>query len=207
MSNLDSYARFSSDNPLLDFTFLYPADWQAIEIKGKEKAYTEVFIRGPRNAENTYSLSLVVRVMPISEKEGRWVDLKAVAADYVAKSKGLAGFREVSRAEGRLADVEAIEIEMGYMMPLPLNAVNPKKTQIIERKVFLKRGSYFYELAYTAVEEDYYKYLDAFRNASRTLEFREEEANRQVYWSVVSPASAHAVHEKPTEYKAQGKKG
>ena len=87
MSKLQNYIQFTSVNPRLNFSFLYPTDWQAREVKGKETEYDEVFILGPRNRENTYSLSLAVRVTPVGAQSRKSADLDAAIAGYVSKNR------------------------------------------------------------------------------------------------------------------------
>jgi hypothetical protein len=152
-------------------------------------------------AEITNSLGLLVRVIPTSKKGGQFVSLGEYVADYLAKSKRLTGFRELSRTQGYLAGVRATEVETSYVMPLPVNTVNPKDTPIIERRIFLKKDHYFYEVVYRAVEEDYYRYLEAFKNAIRTFEFR-HGAVQPAYRPLITPAPAYAVRELPVEYQA-----
>jgi hypothetical protein len=201
MSLVTNYIRFSSENPRFDFTFLYPVDWQALETKGKETDYDEVFILGPRNQEDTYSLGLRVLVKPAREEGGQYTNLEEVVVDYLSKHKRLTKYREISRSHGNLAGVEATEIEVGYTMPLPLNTINPKETPILERRIFLKKGDHFYEVIYTAAEEDYYGYLETFRDVVRTFEFR-DGITRRVYRPLILPAPVQAIRESSTEYEA-----
>jgi hypothetical protein len=202
MSELSNYIRFTSANPRFNFSFLYPSDWQLREVTGAD--YDEVFILGPRNKENTYSLALAIRVTLSREKGGRYGSLEELIADHLARCQRSTGFQEISRAYGYLADVEATEIEIGYTIPLPINTLNPQKTPIVERRIFLKEGEYFYEVIYRAVKENYYQYLEAFKDVVRTFEFRYATAQR-VYRPLVMPAPAYAVHEHPTEYRADGR--
>ena len=202
MSKLQNYIQFTSVNPRLNFSFLYPTDWQAREVKGKETEYDEVFILGPRNRENTYSLSLAARATPVGAQSGKPADLDAAIAGYVDKNRQSAKFREISRVAGSLAGVEAVEIEIIHTIPLPINNVNAKEMPIRERRIFLKKTDQVYELTYIAVEEDFFKYLEAFKNAAHTFEFREDAA-QQTHWPVVMPAAAHAVREQPAGYKPE----
>lgn len=194
MSNLKSYTQFQSNNPRLDFTFLYPDQWQIIESGGKETEYDEVFIAGPRNEENTFTLSLSVRVTPLHNQS-----LESAFTNYLAKSMRAANYREISRTKGTLAGIEAIEIEISYTMPLPLNGTQPQRTSINERRIFFEKDDRLYELIYSTAETNYNKYLEAFKNAARTFEFREESDQ---HISLVLPMPAHAVRERPTKYKA-----
>jgi hypothetical protein len=196
MSEFKNHVRFTSPNPKFDFSFHYPSDWQVREIEGTSCA--EVFILGSRNRENTYSLDLTVRVTPINEQGDG--NLGALVTDYLTKNKRAPKFREISRVEGSLAGFDAIEIEISYATLLPINTVNPKETRIIERRIFLKRGKHFYEVIYSAVEEDYFKYLDAFKDAVRTFEFRSEPV-QQTYRPLIMPEPAHALAEKREDYQ------
>jgi hypothetical protein len=198
MSKLQNYVRFTSDNPQLDFSFLYPGDWQVREIR--EASYDEVLILGPRNREDTHSLALTVRVTPTAEKGGQYNNVRELMAGYLAKSKRSAKFQEISQAHGYLAGVGATEVEISYMIPLPINTLNPKETPIVERRIFLKKGENFYEVMYRAVEEYYYQYLEAFKDMVQTFEFRDDTPQR-VYRPLVMPTPAYAIREHPTEYE------
>ncbi|MBI4631592.1 MAG: hypothetical protein HY740_07760 [Chloroflexi bacterium] len=193
MSNLKNYTQFQSNNPRLDFTFLYPDQWQVIETKGKETEYDEVFIAGPRNQENTFSLALIVRVTP-----SRNLPLESVLSSYLTKNMRATDYREVSRTKGTLAGIEAIEIEISYTMLLPLNSIKPQRTSVNERRIFFEKDERLYELIYTAAETNYNQYLESFKNAARTFEFREESDQ---HISLVLPMPAHAVRERPARYQ------
>ena len=51
----------------LSVTFRYPATWRLQEERGKVDPYSEVRLMGPRNRENTYTCSLIVRGSPLKE--------------------------------------------------------------------------------------------------------------------------------------------
>ena len=201
MAERESYAKFISANPKFDFSFLYPSGWKVREIEAKD--YNEVFIAGPRNEADTFTLSLIVSVIPAREKGGAFSTLDEMMADYLAKYESSVNFREISRAWGTLVGVAAVEIEISYTFPLPINNVNAKETPIIERKIMFKKGSQFYELAYTAVAEDYYAYLESFKDAVRTFKLRREREEARVFQPLVTLTPAYAVREKSEEYKTE----
>jgi len=185
---------------VLDFSFLYPGSWEVREIE--ERGYSEVFIIGPRNKDDTYSLSLSVSVIPRREAGGEFDTLDELVKHYLSEDKGSPGFKEISGVEGTFASLEAVEFVISYAMPLPLNAVEPKATTILERRIATARGPYFYELAYGAVEEDYYAFLDAFRHVARTFEFHEEGAAEKLeFRPLVTLTPTLAIRERPTEYE------
>jgi hypothetical protein len=201
MTEGESYAKFTSTNPKLDFSFLYPAGWKVREIE--EKNYSEVFIAGPRNEADTFTLSLIVSVIPAREKGGAFSTLDEMVADYLAKHESSMNFREISRAWGTLVGVDAVEVEISYTFPLPVNNVNAKETPIMERKIMFKKGLQFYELAYTAVAEDYYANLGSFKDAVRTFKFREEREEARVFQPLVTLTPTYAVREESEEYKTE----
>jgi hypothetical protein len=192
-------AAFTSRNPRLDFEFLYPAAWQVREFD--RNRHSEVFILGPRNREDTFSLGMTVHVFPAQEQEGKYATVAEVAEDYLRKHRQLLDFREISRARGSLVGADAVEIEISYTMSLPLNDLDAKDTPIMERRIVFKKGAQFYELTYTAVAEDYYTYLESFQDAVRTFKFREEREKARVFQPLVTLTPTYAVREKTEEYK------
>ena len=192
---------FASTNPRLDFEFLYPAAWQVREFD--RDGHSGVFILGPRNRDDTFSLTITVHVFPAWERKGKFATVAEVVEDYLRKSRRLANFREISRARGTLVGVDAVEIEISYAIPLPINNVNAKETPIMERKIVLQKGPQFYELAYTAVAEDYYAYLESFRDAVSTFKFRREREAARVFQPLVTLTPTYAVREEPEQYKVE----
>ena len=192
---------FTSTNPRLDFKFLYPGAWQVREFD--QEGHSGVFILGPGNRDDTFSLTITVHVFPAWERKGKFATVAEVVEDYLRKSRQLANFREISRARGALVGVDAVEIEISYTIPLPINNANAKETPIMERKIVFKKGPQFYELAYTTVTEDYYAYLESFRDAVSTFKFRREREEARVFQPLVTLTPTYAVREKPEEYKTE----
>ena len=192
---------FTSTNPSLDFKFLYPGAWQVREFD--RDGHSAVFVIGPRDQDDTFSLTMIVHVFSAWERKGKFATVADVIEDYLRKSCQLANFHEISRARGALVGVDAIEIEIGYSIPLPINSVDAKETPIMERKIVFKKGPQFYELAYTAVAEDYYAYLESFRDAVSTFKFRREREEARVFQPLVTLTPTYAVREKPEGYKAE----
>ncbi len=194
-------AAFTSTNPRLDFEFLYPAAWEVKEFD--RDGHSEVFILGPRNRDDTFSLTITVHVFPAWERKGKFATVAEVVEDYLGKNRQLSDFREISRAWGALVGADAIEIEIGYTMSLPLNNLNAKDTVIMERRIIFKKGSQFYELIYTAVVEDYYTYLALFEDAVKTFKFREEREQARVFQPLVTLTPTYAVREESEKYETE----
>jgi hypothetical protein len=190
---------FESTNPRLDFSFLYPEGWDIREIKQKD--YGEVIITGPRNKEDTYSLSLTIGVIPCQE-EGRFSTVDEFVTDYFQRSKDLPGFKKVFTARGVFASCKATELVVSYVLSLPLNSLEAKETTILERRIITAKGAHFYEIVYGAVEEDYYTFFEVFTNVVRTFTFREEQLKQvEEFHPFVTPAPALAIREQAVDYE------
>ncbi|MBC8448420.1 MAG: hypothetical protein H8D78_11785 [Chloroflexi bacterium] len=190
---------FTSTNLRLDFEFLYPAVWQVREFD--REGHSEVFILGPRNRDDTYSLAITVHVFPAQEQKGKYATVAEAVEDYLRKSRRLPNFREISQAHGTLAGAEAVELAISYTIPLPPNSMNPKDTPIIERRIILKRKGRFYELIYRAVEEDYYAFLTAFKTVIHTFEFRDRRVEAREFYPLVTQVPAYAMQEQGVEHE------
>jgi len=200
MRALNEYRRFESTNPKLNFSFLYPTDWQVKEIE--ERTYSEAFVRGPRNQADTFNTGITVTAMPTRETGGEFATVEEALADYMTRSQRLASWRELSRTSGLFLSSPAIEVTISYTLRLPLNSPVAQATSIVERKLIVKHGSHIYKITYRAVEEDYYVFLPVFRDLVRTFEFRDGRTEVQEFYPLITPLPAHAVHEQGAEYKA-----
>ena len=176
-----------------------PTDLAAIDLEVQRRRLQQ---KGEAsNRDDTHSLSISVHVFPAQEQKGKYATVAEVVEDYLRKNRRQQNFREVSRACGTLVGVDAVEIEISYTFPLPINSVNAKETPIVERRIVFKKGAQFYELTYTAVAEDYYAYLESFRDAVSTFKFQEEREQARVFQPLVTLTPTYAVREEAEEYK------
>jgi len=100
----------------------------------------------------------------------------------------------------------AVEVEIVYSMLLPLNSLNAKNTPIRERRIFFEESNQLYELDYTAPEEDYETWLEAFRTLVDSFAFVEEPADR-VSYRPVAAAVPQPVREESPGYEAETSQG
>jgi len=188
-------ARYQSCKPY-EYTFLYPADWKAREIV--EEGYTDTYIAGPRNRAGTYSTSFAVGV---TRAAGR----TPTEAATVLLSKLRPGFsiQELGPFPATVAGAPAVEVEIAYWMPLPLNSIHPQRTVIRERNIFFQRGDRLYELRYAASEEDYETWLGTFRALVESFAFQEKPTDMLSYRAVAT-AVPQPVREESPGYEAEG---
>jgi hypothetical protein len=189
----EGYVRFQSTRPSASCSFLYPADWQIREIVQDES--TEFFIAGPRSRLGTYAVSFTVRVSVASQET-----LPEVATAFLSRYRSAPGFQEMGQASGTAAGCPAMEVEIGYLMPLPLNSVNAQATPIRERHIFLKQEDRLYELFYMALAEHYGVWLKDFRILVQTFTFLEEPV-AATFHPLITP-DPKALRVKEAEYQA-----
>jgi len=181
MGGIQSYRRFESPYKDWPFAFLYPEDWKVREIINEDSI--EIFIAGPRSRGDTFTTSMTVRGYM-----GRSQTLEELTTEYINRYRPLARFKVIAQTRGVLDGNEAVEVEVAYVMPLPLNNVNARMTPIRERRIFLKREKRIYELIYAAAEEDYEAWLPTFQTLVRTFAFKEKI--RGQFYSLVTSSPA-----------------
>ncbi|MBL7182910.1 MAG: hypothetical protein ISS50_00505 [Anaerolineae bacterium] len=188
-----SYARYQAGRPY-EYTFLYPADWKAREIV--EEGYMDTYIAGPRNRAGTYSTSFAVGVTRAADRTPT-----EAAMVFLSKFRSAFSIQELGPFPTTVAGVPAVEVEIAYWMPLPLNSLHPQRTVIRERNIFFQREGQLYELRYAASEEDYETWLGAFRFLVESFAFPEEPVSRVSYRPVIA-ATPQYVGEDAMEYGA-----
>ena len=187
---------YRSAHPQTAYTFLYPADWRVREIG--EKASPSTCITGPRNRAGTYAASFAVGMT-------RAVDQTPdeAAAALLASYRAAFNSQELGPFSSTVAGRPAVEVEVVYSMPLPLDSIHPHWTVIRQRSIFFKQGDQLYELDYAASEEDYQTWLPAFRALTRSFTFETEIARPALRRPAVVSAFPR-VREDAPEYRADG---
>jgi len=189
-----SYARYQSGKPY-EYTFLYPADWRAQE--SVEEGYVDTHIAGPRNQARTYSASFAVGVTRAADRTPT-----EAAIVFLSKFRSAFSIQELGPFSTTVAGAPAVEVEIAYWMPLPLNSIHPQRTVIRERNIFFQRGDQLYELRYAASEEDYETWLGAFRILVESFAFPEKPTDMLSYHPVAT-AVPQPVREESPGYEAE----
>lgn len=166
--NKDSHY-YRPSRPEIPFTFLYPAGWNLREIV--KENYVEVFISCSSKRQRLYTPSLTASVTYKTDQ----TPLEAVAklingcfGIFTIEKKGPFSTTVVSTT---VAGVEAVGVEIGYWMHLPLNTINPQRVEIRAHSIFFKQGGGLYELSYTALSEDYEEHMEAFQTLVESFTF------------------------------------
>ena len=156
--------QYQTKNPLLGLKIVYPAEWRLAEERGGREPYAELRVVGPRNQEDTYSASMVVRATAGDES------LAARARTYQDLLPDDAVVE--SRAARRLQQVSAQEFVVSWVVP-PLfrSGLKAQPIPVKTRTVLFRRGASLYELIYSADAREYDRYAGAFDRLLASLRF------------------------------------
>jgi hypothetical protein len=191
-----SYVTYRLEGADGSSSFLYPADWKTRALA--ENGRREVFITGPRNRAAAYATSLVVAVTRSTASSPT-----EAAAELLARYRAAFDSQGAGPFATTVAGLPAVEVEVVYAMPLPLNSVHPHATAIRQRSIFFKQGNQLYELGYATSEADYQTWLPAFRTLAQSFAFESETARPGLRRPVAVPAFQH-VREDAPEYEVDG---
>ena len=163
---------YQSQDSRLAMTFQYPSGWSVQEEEGKLELYSQVRLMGPRNAEDTYSPFIAVRVSPALEAGGRHRDAAELAQYHAAHQPP--GARVTRDATQTVVGASAHDVTMTYTIP-PLHHRGLKALSIpvTTRTLFLQRGLYLYELIYSADAREYERHAPVFEHVLQTFRFLE----------------------------------
>ncbi|MFQ5859728.1 MAG: hypothetical protein ACE5LU_29380 [Anaerolineae bacterium] len=186
---------FRSESQRVPYTFLYPADWQVRETVEEERA--KVFIIGPRDQEDTFSVGFTVRIWPASAQMP-----EAAMYDLLSRFSQMPGFRETGRGSELVAGRPAVEVEFAYDALLPLNSRNPQKKTIRHRHIFLKDNDTLVELIYVAPDEMYDTWLSDFHTLVHSFR-RVKEYDDAKFHSLIGTSEAAVVREATADYEAE----
>lgn len=191
-----NYLTFQSESQQVPYTFVYPAGWQVRETVEEERV--KVFIAGPRDPEDTFSVGFTVRMSPASVQTPA-----AAMRAFLERFRQMPGFRETGRSSGVVAGGPAVEVEFTHTTPLPLNAREPQMKTIRNRHItFLNSDAVLVELIYAAPDEMYDTWLSDFRTLVHTFR-RTDEGEGTAFHSLIGVPEAAVVREATADYDVE----
>lgn len=164
------YTRYHGTDPVLPLSFDYPGGWRLLEDKGRLEPYTQVMVLGPRNVDDTYSCTLVVRGSPLRRKGGRFGSVEELVGHY--ESHLFEGHQVLERSDRSFFGRPAKDVTVQYTIPpLRHKGLVPKKVPVTVRTIFLEKDGYLYELIYSADSVDFPRYSYAFDRLIESFQF------------------------------------
>ncbi len=144
-------------------SFLHPSNWRVSEMV-EDDGCSWIYIAGPRSRSGLYSGSMTVVLVPSLTES-----IDEAATSVASRRSSFTDYRLMGKASGRIAERPALELEIVYSILLPLNVVNAKPVIIWERHVLLEYEGRALKLSYSASEDDYRSWLEAFRILVQTF--------------------------------------
>ena len=132
----------------------YPVGWRVEHDQGRRESYQQVRLIGPRNAEDTYTAFIAIRVRPRQE-EGGWYerieDLMRQTMDHTVEGSTVDGPRAA-----QVAGLPAEELVVSSTLTLrPEHGLRPGPIPVKSRAVFFARERAFYEVVFSADAREY----------------------------------------------------
>ena len=163
-SHQEHWLRFQSDNPMLDFSFEYPASWTPFESRGRSELYDGIQMMGPRDGGKEFSVAYEITV----KKSGNQ-SAQDLLADYVKRMERYPQFKTLKA--GRLAEMGTVEYE--YIMRLPLRKLNNHDVVMRGKALYVTRENRSYRINFFGTAEQFKRYVSIFDRAVKTLRFAE----------------------------------
>ena len=169
MQNKD-YQWYHGPQPYLGISFKYPNHWRLMEDKGKIDSYTQAVVIGPRNADDTYASTFVLRGSPLKNKNGRFENIEQLKQNYVTHLYKNPSF--LSQSSAKVQNHLAEDITVIYTLP-PMHhkGLKSKEVPVKARALFVQNGDNLYEFIYNADEKEFEKYITEFESVLKSLRF------------------------------------
>ena len=155
-----------------DFTFEYPGNWVKGVDRGAHEPYWQVVMLGPRNAEDTYSASLTVRLLPSASVGGQFKNLDALVKERKRRQSRNSGFTVVLEGPLQVAGTPAQELLYSIVVPLSTPARKAAPAVLQSHEVRLSVRGHLYELIYTADQRDFEAYHKVFTHLLESVTLR-----------------------------------
>ncbi len=163
---------FRGEEPPLSVSLAYPPSWRLVEERGRAEPYAALRLLGPRNAEDTYTAYISVRGSPLPpEARAADEDPGDPARRYL--SQLIDGTAVESDARRRQWGTDVRDLTVAYTVPpLHRSGLKPVPIPVRTRTLFLRRGGYAYQVAYSADAREYAAHLGEFDALLASLRFR-----------------------------------
>jgi hypothetical protein len=155
----------------LGVAFEYPQNWQVGEERRQQPPFQQLIILGPRNAADSYTAGIIVRVLPVKARGGEYASLQELAAwrrTQYASASGVQFTRDevVSRFGG-----EGRELELQYGARVGRQTAGTSPITLKHHFVMVARGDTLYEFAFSADALEYDLYHPAFARLLESIRF------------------------------------
>ncbi len=164
---LNKYLEFVSPLSQPAVRFYYPNTWNIKIDQGKIEDYTQVFVRGPRNLDDTYTTAFIVRETPMGSKFKNIDELRQHRMKYIYSR---AVFSE--QKEAKIDNQSARSFIAAYTIPPShSHGLKPLPIQLKCWVVFVENNQKLYEIIFNSDAQLFDKYSPDFAHLLKTFRF------------------------------------
>ena len=164
-----TYSMYTGNDATFPIRFEAPDGWKATEESGTVDSYRAIRLLGPRNAEDTYTSAITIRQSPVKAQGGKFASGEELMEHALAHQ--LSGSTTEARTVTTVAETPAIDVTVAYTVPpLRLPKLTPLPIPVKTRTLVLVKGSYVYEVIYTADAREYSRHASVFERVARSLQ-------------------------------------
>ncbi len=164
---LNKYADFRSPVSKPAVRFAYPKDWRIKIDQGKIDSYTQVIVLGPRNTQDTYTTSFIIRETPTGPKYKSADELYQNSMKYIYSGAAISEEKSII-----LDSNSARSLVASYIIPPSRShGLKPIPVNLKSHAVYADHNNKLYEIIFNADAELFDKYAPDFEHLLKTLRF------------------------------------
>ena len=161
------YKEYSSEDPELNITMDYIADWRYQEHRGSYDSYAQVQFYGA--VKDKFAPSFVITVERSSKVKFQPLTVEAMADDLIKKRMLFEDAKVVSKSDAQLLGAPAVDMTLTYKQPDQLRRIDAKTIPFKERIMIFQKDNKFYTLRYLNPQQAYDEFEQAFLHCIGTL--------------------------------------
>ena len=167
VTGVGPWVAYQDPTASLGLTFEYPQNWVTGTDIGRNQAYWQLIILGPRNAKNTWSAGLTIRKRSTT---GLYQSLELRIERHLKQAASAPQFQLLEEGSRQVGVFQTWQMTWACTVPLPPHSAQATTpTPIQTRLVIFAIGEHLYELNYSADAKEYPAYQHVFDHLLDTL--------------------------------------
>lgn len=153
----------------VDVAFNYPKNWVVGELEGTTRRYRQIIIHGPRNAEDTYTTSLVIGIAPIQSAEP-YTSLAHMISSLRAR------YTQAPNAHGTFVDrstqvggLPSWELGATFTTRVPISNKAAREVTVSQCDMLLEHNGLLYQFSFSADIKEYPTYKGVFEEFLKSV--------------------------------------
>lgn len=162
------------EEPDFGVTFEYPQGWRLVKWDLESSVYAGgicIYTEYTEDLKEPLAVALILSIVPAVEAGGNLTTVDEYV-DYTIAQRSIGDTTVISDEPTTIAGQPAREVSISYDLPLPPKVIDPTIVTCITTWVVCKKNGYFYDLQFSAGEDDYDDFFEkVYEHAKETLSF------------------------------------